>query len=96
MGPAAAEAWRLFNSVAGRAAYTASLCESLQDLTRLAMEYKRFSGSPNPLQDEEEEEDVMVDHSAAGSRGNNPVSAGESPSVLENVGVNMIACIFVA
>ena len=76
------EAWRLSNSVAGRAAYTASLCESLQDLTQLALEYRRFSGSPDPQLGEEE---AAGGYNSAGSRGNNPVRArSQSYSVREN------------
>ena len=84
-GPAAVEAWRLFNSVAGRAAYVASLCESLQDLTLLALDYRQYSGNPNSLlEDEDEEEERTPRYNSADSKGDRPVRASKSPSVLEN------------
>ncbi|PVD32773.1 hypothetical protein C0Q70_08219 [Pomacea canaliculata] len=53
---AAAEAWRMFHSVAGQAAYVASLCESLQDLVFLTLEYMEYS-SQNELRVAPEEGD---------------------------------------
>ena len=81
-GPAAVEAWRLFNSVAGRAAYVASLCESLQDLTVLALDYRQYSGDPNHLLEDEEE--GTPGYNSVDSKGDRPVRASKSPSVLEN------------
>ena len=82
-GPAAVEAWRLFNSVAGRAAYVASLCESLQDLTLLALDYRQYSGDPNQLLEDEDEERTPG-YNSVDSKGDRPVRASKSPSVLEN------------
>jgi hypothetical protein len=45
VGDAAMECWRYYNSMAGRAAYVASLCETLQDLTLLALEYREYPAS---------------------------------------------------
>ena len=70
VGPAAADAWRLYNSMAGQAAYTAILCESLQDLTLLALEFNNFPESPPP-----DENDSLAGRNSAQRRQESAVSA---------------------
>ncbi|XP_076434966.1 uncharacterized protein LOC143274879 isoform X2 [Babylonia areolata] len=82
-GKAAAEAWRLNNSMAGQAAYTAVLCESLQDLTMLALEYNRYATTDN----QEEEGSVAEGYQSAGP-------AWDSPNPLDMEVVHKMAAAF--
>ena len=68
IGEIAGECWRLNNSMAGRASYVALLCESLQDLCLLALEYEEYAPKL------EDEDDIVSLQASNVSGANNSVS----------------------
>ncbi|KAK7483727.1 hypothetical protein BaRGS_00025048 [Batillaria attramentaria] len=85
-GDHAVEAWRLYHSVAGTAAYVASLCESLQDLTVLALEFGSF---PTEVDD-----DGYYMDSAQDTQVNSAASRGDKPNSLDMEVLNKMTATF--